>query len=118
MALTREYELAAVRCAVKWHYTIGAERAQARLEGLIRSWAQRSMPADADAVHEAVKAELSRRPYTIVQRRYGQFYGVDYESASVGLTLYVDDDPDKAEAMYHKLDAMTPEQMKSYIETR
>lgn len=116
--ITREYEKAAVRCAVKWHYLIGAERAQARLECLIRGWVDRSMPADAEAVREAVKAELSRRPYTVVQRNYKGVYSVDFVSAAVGLTLYVDDDSNKAEAVFRRLDAMTPEQMHDYIAMR
>lgn len=58
------------------------------------------------------------REYEVVHRRYGDLYAVEYESASVGLTLYVDESQDKAEAMYRKLDAMTPGQMKDYIATR
>ncbi|WP_312694098.1 hypothetical protein [Caproiciproducens sp.] len=62
--------------------------------------------------------EAAVRPYAIVRRRYGKLYAVEYESASVGMTLYVDEDPGKAEAMYLKLDSMTTEQMRDYIAMR
>ena len=118
MALTREYELAAVRCTVKRHYLTGPERAQKHLEDTIRYWADHNMPADAEDVREAVREELARRAYTVVRRCHGKLYAVDYVSASVGLTLYVDESPDKADRMYHKLDAMTPAQMRDYIDAR
>lgn len=58
------------------------------------------------------------KKYEVVRRRYGKLYAVEYESVSVGLTLYVDENEGKAEDMYRKLDAMTPAQMKEYIASR
>lgn len=65
MALTKEYELAAVRCTIKRHYLTGPERAQKFLEDAIRYWKNHNMPADAEGVREAVREELARRAYAI-----------------------------------------------------
>jgi hypothetical protein len=61
MALTREYELAAVRCTIKRYYLTGPERAQKFLKDAIRYWKNHNMPADAEGVRGAVREELARR---------------------------------------------------------
>lgn len=58
------------------------------------------------------------KEYEVVRRRYGKLYAAEYVSSSVGMTLYVSESQNEAETMYRKLDAMTPAQMKDYINMR